>query len=280
MLPQTQYLSITTANLKTIQKKIEELNQQLIDQGSKALALNPTDLKVLAATIKQLEAASPNPDADSPALLEGVDVAIKIATAWPVDKRLPGLDLLRLLAAASPSVAIYTSSGDQTLVDVLAASGVFDGAAAPPNNTMLALRALANLFMTEQGRFVADGEFEKIHGLVQPFISSAIGNRNLIIAVTTLYINFAVQLTAPSHNADRALTLLDDLTKIINTVSDSEALYRALVGAGTLLALGEDFRTAAKEVFGFDTVLKRAESVGKEPRIRNVVAELRDELGP
>lgn len=279
MLPQTQYLSIATANLKTIQRKIEEINQQLIDQGSKDVSLNPSDLHLLAAMIKQLEQTTPDPDADSPPLIEGVDVAMKIATAWPRDKRLPGLDLLRLLAAASPSVAIYTSSGDQTFIDVLASSGVFDAASAPPNNTMLAVRALANLFTTEQGRFIADGEFDKVHELIHPFVEAAINNRNLIIAITTLYINYAVQLTAPSHNADRALTLLDDLTTIINQVTDSEALYRALVGAGTLCALGEDFRTAAKEVFGFDAALKRAESVGKEPRIRSVVGEMRDELG-
>ncbi|KAJ9666179.1 WD repeat protein Lub1 [Coniosporium apollinis] len=275
LLPQTQYLSITTANLKTIQKKIQELNQQLIDQGSKDLSLNPSDLQILSALTKQLEQASAKPEATSPALNEGIDLALKLATAWPQDKRLPGLDLLRLLAAASPNLAAHTSSSDQTIVDQLAASGVFSEGA-PPNNTMMAIRTFANLFNTEEGRFIADGEFDKIHELVQPFVGSS--NRNLVVAITTLYINYGVMLAAPAHNADRALTLLDDLTKVINSATDSEALYRALVGAGTLLCLGEDFRTAAKEVFDFDKALQRAENVGKEPRIKNVIREMRDEL--
>ncbi len=275
LLPQTQYLSITTANLKTIQRKVEELNQQLIDQGSKDLSMNPSDIQILTATTKQLDQASAKPEASGPALNAGIEIVLKLATAWPQDKRLPGLDLLRLLAATSPSLAIHSSSSDQTIVDRLAASGVFSEGA-PPNNTMMAIRTFANLFNTEEGRFIADGEFEKIHELVQPFVES--GNRNLVIAITTLYINFGVMLAGPAHNADRALTLLDDLTKVINGATDSEALYRALVGAGTLLCLGEDFRTAAKEVFDFDKALQRAETVGKEPRIKNVIREMRDEL--
>ncbi|EOD46836.1 putative polyubiquitin binding protein (doa1 ufd3) protein [Neofusicoccum parvum UCRNP2] len=165
--------------------------------------------------------------------------------------------------------------------DIQALSATYAGVFAPdspPNNVMLGVRVFANLFNTEEGRTIMDGTFEVLHPLIQPFIRTHLKNRNLIVAITTLYINFAVLLTSPSHNADRALTLLDDLTNIINTVEEPEALYRALVGAGTLLALGEDFRAAAQEVFDFEKALVRAEQVGKEERIKAVVTEMRDEL--
>lgn len=272
VLPQTSYLKIDTANLAVIEKKIKEVNQQLLDQGAKDISLNPSDISALSATCRQLQQASAKA-----ASTAGIDVAVKIATTWPVDKRLPGLDLLRLLAGASATTATHTSSGETTIVHLLRDAGTF-APGSPANNVMLGVRVFANMFSTEEGRTIMDGTFEVLHPLIQPFIRSHIKNRNLIVAITTLYINFAVLLTSPSHNADRALTLLDDLTNIINTVEEPEALYRALVGAGTLLSLGEDFRAAAQEVFDFEKALARAEQVSKEDRVKAVVTEMRDEL--
>ncbi|KAH7043930.1 polyubiquitin binding protein-like protein [Macrophomina phaseolina] len=273
VLPQTSYLKIDTANLAVIEKKIKEVNQQLLDEGLKDISLNPSDISALSATCRQLQQASSAKSTST----AGIDVAVKIATTWPVDKRLPGLDLLRLLAAASATTATHTSSGDTTIVHLLRDAGTF-APDSPANNVMLGVRVFANMFNTEEGRTIMDGTFEVIHPLIQPFIRSHLSNRNLIVAITTLYINFAVLLTSPSHNADRALTLLDDLTNLINTVEEPEALYRALVGAGTLLALGEDFRAAAQEVFDFEKALARAEQVSKEERVKSVVTEMRDEL--
>lgn len=287
MLPQTQYLSITSANLATIQKKIQELNKQLLDSGLENESLSSPEIAVLGVVAKQLEPIASSSSAtigNSAALNEGVDLAVKLSTHWPQDKRLPGLDLLRLLAAASPMTATRTSAGDKTLVDLLALSGVFR-TEAPVNNTMLATRALANLFATEEGRLIADGEFDKIHDLIKPHVEAAISagnaaNRNLVVAVSTLYINYAVLLTqsAPNHDADRALTLMDELIRMVASVGDSEGLYRVLVGVGTLLSLGEDFRTAAKEVFEVEKALSKAEATGKEPRIKNVVKEIKDTM--
>ncbi|KAF1988782.1 PFU-domain-containing protein [Aulographum hederae CBS 113979] len=281
ILPQTTYLSITTGNLAGLQKKLLQFNDELVEDRRKDISLNPHDIEVFNATIKQLELATKNPSSAKPALNEGIDIALRMATQWPLDKRLPGLDLLRLLVALSPATITHTSSGSSTIVDALAASDVFTPDA-PPNSSMMAIRIFANLFATEASRLIADGEFEKIHALIHPFVESPDrqkGNRNLTIAITTLYINYSVLFAAtPDSSADRSLTLLDDLTKLLNSVADSEALYRALVGAGTLLTLGEDFRTAAKEVFDLETALGRAAGASPEPRIRNVVAEIRDEL--
>jgi len=269
VLPQKEYLDITTANLKTIYKKIQEFNQQIIGEGSKDLSLNPSDLEVLESTITHLEKGlTKNIDPT------GIDVVLKIATAWPQDKRLPGLDLLRVLAAASSKTAAYQSPAGESLVALLAGSGVFEPAG-PPNNTMLAARAFSNLFKTEEGRAVADHEFEAIHALIKPFITSSA--RTLVIALTTIYINYAVLLSTTS-NADRALTLLDDLTRMLMSATDSEAVYRALVAAGTLLCLGKDFCEAARDVFDIEEAVARAEEKVKEPRVKNVVAEIREKL--
>ena len=289
VLPQTQYLKIVGGNFKGMQKKIQEFNQEFLDAGSKDNALNPEGLNILAATIQMLEQAqsSANVIQDAPALSEGVELAVKLATTWPIEKRLPGTDLLSALAASSPLLATYTSSGSETIIDVF--SDAFANTE-KPNHALLAIRAFANLFNTEQGRLIMDGEFDKVHELLKPYVTEPLKwNRNLTIAITTVCINYTVMLSASSSasasdppsrpNADRALTLLDDTTKIINSATDSEVMYRSLVAAGTLLTLGEDFRSAAREVFDLERCLSRAEKTVKEPRIKSVVAEMRDELG-
>lgn len=278
VLPQTQYLSITTANLQTIRKKIEELNEQLLNDGSKDIALNPPQLEMLQSLVKHLEQSHSAASKSSPAIMNGLDVVFTIITAWPTAQRLPGLDLLRLLAAATPSTAAFRSSDGGSIVEILSQSGVFNDQDRS-NNIMLAVRAFANLFTTEKGRHLAETKFNDIHKLVK---SSAAGtaNRNLTVAVATLYINYAVLLTSESHEAlpsstDRALTLLEDLAEMVSEATDSEAIYRSLVAAGSLLTLGEELQVAAKEVFGFEDALAKVEQRTQEPRIKGLVVEIK-----
>ncbi|KAF2788576.1 phospholipase A-2-activating protein [Melanomma pulvis-pyrius CBS 109.77] len=266
LLPQKEYLDILNANHKVIFKKLQEFNQQLVDDGQKDLSLNPGDIEHLNVTILAMEKGNTKNISSS-----GIDLIVKTATAWPPEKRLPGLDLLRLLFASSESVA-YLAQG--SILQVLADSGVFDSTSVA-NNTMMAVRALSNLFKTTEGRDTAKDNFDTIHKFVTPFITS--NNRNLIIAVTTLYINYSVLLSS-ELNADRALTLLDDLSKILNKATDSEAVYRGLVAAGTLLYLGDAFCEASRDIFQLGTAISHAADKVKEPRVKNVVAEIREKL--
>jgi phospholipase A-2-activating protein len=273
ILPQTSYLTITTANLPTIAKKVQEFNQQLEADGRKDITLNASNIQILQKTTQQLDAITKGQTASLTA--EGIQMIVHIATQWPADKRLPGLDLLRL-ASASEKFVEATSSGDTTLLDLLAPADNIS-ANAPLNNAMMAVRALSNLFAHEAGRTLMDSSFDAVHALVSPFLTSS--NRNMIVALTTLYINYAVLLhaVAPNHNTDRAITLLDELTKILTSAQDAEALYRALVGAGTLLSLGQDFRDLAREALEFDEALKKVanNTAGKEPRVKAVIEELK-----
>ncbi|KAF3011102.1 hypothetical protein E8E13_011332 [Curvularia kusanoi] len=268
ILPQKEYLPIATGNHDVIFKKLQEFNQALVNDGQKGLSLNPSDIDQLATTVAALKkGVGKNVE------LAGVGLLLKAATQWPAEKRLPALDLLRLTLTLEEPTA-YLVSPDQNLVKELVESGVFS-AESPPNNTMMAVRCVSNLLQTDKGRLLASTEFDSIHPLVAPFITSS--HRNLIIALTTLYINYSVLLTS-ENNADRALSLLDDLAKILNSASDSEAVYRALVATGTLLSLGDDFCEAGRDILQIGDAVNRAESKVKEPRIKNVVAEIRQKL--
>ncbi|EMD60304.1 hypothetical protein COCSADRAFT_39949 [Bipolaris sorokiniana ND90Pr] len=268
ILPQKDYLPITAGNHKIIFKKLTEFNQALVDDGQKGISLNPSDIEQLSATVSALEKGN-GKGID----ITGVELLLKAATQWPAEKRLPALDLLRLVLAFEEPAAFLVSP-EQNLLPALIESGVFTGSSLP-NNTMMAIRCLSNLLQTEKGRLLASQEFDNIHPLVSPFLTST--NRNLIIALTTLYINYSVLLNY-ENNADRALSLLDDLSKVLTTATDSEAVYRALVATGTLLCLGPDFCEAGRDILQIGDAVTRAEQKVKEPRIRNVVAEIRQRL--
>ena len=277
ILPQTTYLSIKTANLRTVRKKIEELNQQLIQEGSKDISLDKELLADLVAMITPLEQSLSSVPSADPALTTGIPPVFYILSSWPPSHRLPALDLLRLLAAATPALAEYRTSSSTNVIDILATTGFDDKDR--ENNIMLSVRAFGNLFDTASGRNLADNEYDKIHELVQG--SSLVStNRNLAIAIATLYLNYAVLLTSSSHSSlpssiDRGLMLVDDLTSLVSTVKDSEAAYRGLVATGTLLGLGEEVLEAAKEIYDVAGALSKVEFAVKEPRIRVVVGEIR-----
>ena len=278
VLPQTSYLSIKTANLRTIRKKIEELNEQLTKEGYRDAVLNESQLAALEAMIKPLEQRLAGTLSGDDTLQSGVDLVMQMVAAWPAGQQLPALDLLRLLTAATPAAAAYRSPEGGTLVDVLESSKVFEDPDRP-NNIMLAVRAFSNLFETSDGRTLAEASFDKIHTLVKSAARNS--NRNLKIAITTLYVNYAVLYTSSPYasqarSADRALTLLDDLSSnLIRSTVDSEAVYRGLVAAGTLLGVGEELPMAAKEIYDLEGALKKAEQAVKEPRIKGVVGEIR-----
>ena len=284
ILPQQNYLSITTANVKIIIRKLQELNEKLISESGKDVALNPSELETVVALCGHLESSPRLPD--SPVVESGVPLIFKIATSWPIANRLPGLDLLRLLAAATPFTAIAEYNGDNMIEGILS-SGVFDSPI-NVNNAMLAIRALANLFETAAGRSLVMNAFDQILNSVKLALVNAGNppNRNLTIAATTLYINFAVYLTSDGHaqspdSAERGLVLLEPLIKIVSEDKDSEAVYRGLVALGTLVkALGAEVKSAAREVYSLNSVLTRVtvSSPGKEPRIKGILSEIKETL--
>jgi phospholipase A-2-activating protein len=267
LLPQKDYLDIFSANHQPIFKKLQEFNQVLVNEGNKGDSFNPSDIDELTTAIQLLQKGNVK-DIEPTA----IDRIVKAATEWPSDKRLPALDLLRLLFAAEEPVVYLTTNVD--ILQRLADSDVFE-ITSPLNNTMMAVRALDNLFKTKTGQSTASEKFDQIHSLVQPFLEST--HRNLIIAVSTLYINYSVYLTG-EKDANRTLSLLDDLNKILHSAKDSEAVYRALVATGTLLSLGRDFCEAGRDILELGSAVSAAEAKVKEPRVRNVVAEIRELL--
>jgi phospholipase A-2-activating protein len=272
ILPQKEYLTILVARVPAIQKKLTELNQALIAGGHKDLSLNPTELSVLASVARHLESSGATKASQS--VSGGLDLAIKLTTIWPYKDRLPGLDLLRLLAVA-PMTATFEHPRGGNIIDVLE-QGATETQPPAENHVMMAVRAFANLFDSIEGRALAVKEFDKIQKVITTSLSGT-SNRNLLVATTTLYINYAVYFKSQPEQTsfEHVLAVLDTLSKIISTQNDSEAVYRALVAAGTLLTLDDEIKSAARDVYSLEKAVNTAVGKASDPRIRNVAGEIR-----
>ncbi|RPB05235.1 PFU-domain-containing protein [Choiromyces venosus 120613-1] len=273
-IPQKSYLSITAASLPTIQNKVNELNKELLDKGEKGVALNPDEASALAKLCGSLQAvASPSYKAGThnASFSGGLELISKIITSWQPQSRLPGLDLLRLVAAATPLAATYEPMNGLKIGDILETSGAFD--ISHPNNVMLATRTFVNLFQTEEGRDYMNSRFEQIIQLVEK-ASAGTTNRNLKIAKATLLLNYAVLITSEGA-IDRAITIFEPLINIAKNEIDSETTFRALVGLGTLLTLQKEVREAALSVYDIRQSVTEAEVRVKEPRIKDLATDIR-----
>lgn len=270
-LPHKSFLQITQANLPLIKKKLTELNDKLLQEGDKEMCLNPEEIQGLDALIQALEAKK-GPAAISKTTLVAMPTLVRIITIWDATQRLPVLDLLRLATAASPIPTAYEHSGDtsQTLIDILAAAGVFEKS--QPNNAMLGTRAFVNIFDSSKSREYAEIYFQRIFQLASSAVEGS-SNKNLKVAVATLALNYAV-LFASKQSVDQAKSLLPYLTGTLASESDSETLFRAMVAVGTLLSMGGEVKAAAVRIHLVRRAVDNAVGRVSEPRIEQIGAEI------
>lgn len=286
ILPQQEYLSITNANLKVVFKKLEEFNQGFITDRED-IALDSVQINTLNQLVQQLESSPKGLPASQEQIAEqSMSILIHIITRWPTASRLPALDLLRILVSASNSAAAYGTSSsllgaNSTIIDAFNQVGL-GSEKSLPNHVMLATRALANMFMQEGGRVFADEKFNEIKEFAQVLLNDK-SNRNLGVALATLYINYAVSFTSPKrrelpHTREQSMALLKDLSTLLKTWNDSEVVYRSLVAIGTLLYVGDDVAKATKSTTNAAKLVQAAGSSSQESRIKRIVAEIEEHL--
>jgi phospholipase A-2-activating protein len=142
----------------------------------------------------------------------------------------------------------------------------------------MALRAFANLFSSPAGRTLALSSFPQIYALITTSASSS-KDRNLLVAASTVYINYAVMFsTTSSQDFEPMLQIIDSLTKILTTHVDSEVVYRAMVALGTLLSIDKEVTGMAKDVYGVEKAVQTAVGKASDPRIKSLAGEIKELL--
>lgn len=305
VLPQESYLTLATAKFEPVVKKIGSISATMISSGRKDFALNPTEeatLKRLTDSLGKYIASVPATisSANGVASTQTLDISqhdlalvMKLVNQWPDNDRLPGLDILRCLATSGAVTAITDLSGKSAIdVALQAAFHPSAGAKISENCAMMAFRVIANLFATEEGRRVAYQQAEKVVDYMEGLagLSDAAfsggpvgfpGNRNVLVAITTAAVNYAVLGYAVSKKkvsiegegvTPEVFGLMGNvLCTVIKKQSDGEVTYRALVALGTIASAG--YADVLKS-FGADEVVRGAKAdKSAEERIRNIAGE-------
>ncbi|KAJ9121468.1 hypothetical protein QFC22_002084 [Naganishia vaughanmartiniae] len=164
---------------------------------------------------------------------ENYDAAtlLGLLSKWSEDKRFPLLPQ-------------YQSSTGQSLVELLLQACAFDsdwpaGGSKPRDiNTMLVVRALANLTATEAARKALINEqlselLEHLAGR-HPFTTF---NKNTRVAFATLALNLSILAIDGALPVEHGRALLQYISNILSSESeDSEVAYRTIVALGNLIA--------------------------------------------
>ncbi|KAI8949799.1 ubiquitin homeostasis protein lub1 [Xylaria longipes] len=275
ILPLRDYLDITGAKYEPMFKKILSVNSALVAAGRKDISLNPSSQNALNTLKQTLESKSPVTD-ELP-----ISLVAMMCTQWDYPDRVAPLDLLRCIAT-SPATAKFRS-GESSPVQIAisaALEGVPDGSQPNENCTMMALRTIANLFKSAEGRKLVAQPTETSAAV--SFIGRVVGirgqpaigpfNRNVLLALTTVAINYAILASKQlgSISTDKQIRLASSLALVLQKQTDSEVIYRALVAVGTLITV---IGKAAPEARSLVSSIKSAKDRVSEDRVQVIANE-------
>jgi phospholipase A-2-activating protein len=278
-LPQKKFTTIVEGQPENAVRIIAQSNGELLSSGKITVdqALRSDEVDAIKDLAHKVNKQDPRPtERQTTALL-------KVASHWPRTGRVPAIGLLARLAVSADFVS-QTSAGDNTIVETLAAAGLLAPQQETPNTVVHAIRLLVNLFATTPGRIVAEKSFDKILELVRPFAKQPESSHQSR-ALASLYLNHAVSLTTSGDESvrqARGKTLIVDIATLIDCRSphapSAAPGFTLLAALGTLLSLGTEFKGLVKDGIKGTLEDARQNPAFQEPKVREVLWEIRDLL--
>ncbi|KAG9300272.1 hypothetical protein G9A89_011345 [Geosiphon pyriformis] len=276
ILPQKTYITFQQANLPAIFKKISQLNEELRTTESSDETLTNMEITALEKFINLLQKPSTGSDV-SEASHKEITLIHKILTKWPAGYRFPGLDLLRLIILYSPTASLFKGKNGSIINLIVDAAQLTnwptDGlpSKVQETNLMLALRAFANLFETREGSGLLREAASAILELISSTWSKST-NKNTRIALITVLLNYSV-LYRENPDEEIILLLMANIVELLESETDPEVVFRAIVTVGTLITMNGAAKEAAA-VFDVKNAVTVAAGKVKEPRIANIKGEV------
>ncbi|KAG0257129.1 hypothetical protein BG011_004150 [Mortierella polycephala] len=244
LIPQSTNVPFKDANLPAIQKKILQLNTELVASG---VALDNDELVQLESLFKFLKSPPKQPEPQP----EYLALLLKMFNIWPETSRFPALDLLRLLALYSKSPA----ETPKLLSNLLTASRTQETC------LMLVARLVVNFCETDVGRDAAMKEITTVLEFMEDDSIWQSTNKNLKLAVATVYMSYSTLLLKRQDDDALAIQYVGAINKILEKERDQQVQYRLLVALGNLIFAHESAKESAA-IFGVrgmiqNTVLSR-----------------------
>ncbi|XP_041041785.1 phospholipase A-2-activating protein isoform X3 [Carcharodon carcharias] len=245
--PKKDPVTFDQANITQIIGKLKELNEST----SAEQKLSEDDLQMLEKflSIVSIPSALETP---TPQQLE----ILWKAAQWPEDIVFPVLDILRL-AMRHPAVNEHFCSGNYStqfsnyLLNKINLQG-------KPANQMLVLRTVCNCFSSPSyGSKLMMSLRDTV--LSQAIEMRSTSNKNVHIALSTLILNYAVNLHAGNDIEGKA-NCLSIISAAIEAVQDYEAIFRLLVALGTIISNDPNALQLAQSL-GVDSQIRKYSSV-------------------
>ncbi|XP_078070416.1 phospholipase A-2-activating protein isoform X2 [Mustelus asterias] len=233
--------------------KLKELNERT----SAEQKLSEDDLQMLE---KFLSIVS-TPSALETPTSQQLEILWK-AAQWPEDIVFPVLDILRL-AMRHPAVNEHFCSGNYStqfsnyLLNKINVQG-------KPANQMLVLRTVCNCFSSPSyGSKLMMSLRERV--LSQAIEMRSTSNKNVHIALSTLILNYAVNLHAGNDIEGKA-NCLSIISAAIEALQDYEAIFRLLVALGTIISNDPNALQLAQSL-GVDSQIRKYSSVSDPAKV-------------
>ncbi|XP_076236021.1 phospholipase A2 activator protein isoform X2 [Calliopsis andreniformis] len=217
-IPHTQYLKLEQANLSAILDKLHELNSKQPETFKVPNDKLNTLVKLMKGQIsEQLKCEALN--------------TLKILLNWPDNVLFPVLDVTRL-------IILFKDFNDMLCTDELlriVKRHIKTDAIA--SNQLLTFRLLANMFSHETGEKLCLNCKDEILQLLSNLES--LGSKNNQVAISTYILNLTVALNKYNDAIGRT-HCLNVMFSVLPRLDEPEAVFRTLVGLGTLLCTTPD----------------------------------------
>ncbi|XP_062925067.1 phospholipase A-2-activating protein isoform X1 [Mobula hypostoma] len=251
--PKKDPVTFDQANTIQIIGKLKELNEST----SVEQKLSEDDLQMLENFLSVVS----SPSSQETPTAQQLETLWK-AAQWPDDIVFPVLDILRL-AVRHPTVnehfcsELYSKQFSNYLLNKINLQG-------KPANQMLILRTVCNCFANQtHGSKLMMSLREAI--LSQAIEMRSSSNKNVHIALSTLILNYAVNLHAGNDIEGKA-NCLSVISAAMEVLQDYEAIFRLLVALGTIISDDPNALQLAQSL-GVDSQIRKYSSVSDPAKV-------------
>lgn len=246
--PLKGYFLFETINLDGIAKKLKDFSNSV-----------PVELQLTSADLKSLLSLT---DLTKTVNEEQIEL-IKRILKWPQNNLFPVLDFVRM-AVLLPKICEHLCNDNfaNNFFEILLQSATNENSTP---NQYLSLRCLCNLFKNAEAEQFLANYTETILNKMSLCIQS--GNKNVQVAVSTLFMNFSLFLGKRlADNQGQRTDLALNAIQMLQAQFDSEAQFRSLVTLGTILEQDKHMGSLIKseELFKFlKTLSSKDDKIGK-----------------
>ncbi|KAF7363941.1 Phospholipase A-2-activating protein [Mycena sanguinolenta] len=291
ILPMLQPVLLKEGNLVQMRAKLHQYNADLGHEiSTSALAFYPEEDRSVDDAFAYVQKCAAGKRPTNPLGTVHIDSVIQVLERWPVSLRLPVsltnnaslqvLDLARLIIAFCPE-AVKAPGLKERLFECLFKAADWKTpwakAASKPGemNIMLVFRALANV--AQEGSGAADGPWlGQILKVVSDAPYAALSGAQRKPLATMLLNVSCVTLFTPLDAESRALHVSMIFRVFEEEKTDSESVYRALVGLGNVIYASKQQNSplGGAQAAQVTRSMRDLPTRFPEDRIRNIVVEI------